>query len=145
MPHDKKGHFLKKLDEYATKDTKYGKPKNADLVNSIADIRKALLVDSFWQDNTDLIPMDEPEWCEIWLSSDEEEVLLRFQALLKKLEFEAKEGVVRFPERTVKVVKVNRHQLERLNALSDDIAEYRRAKETAVFWTEMPIKSKRNG
>lgn len=47
VAHEKKRHFLKKIEEYALQATPGGKPKNADLVNSIADLRKALLVESF--------------------------------------------------------------------------------------------------
>ena len=138
IPHEKKNHFLKKIEAYANEiDQRSGKPKNASLVNSIGDIRKALLVQSFWQDWPSLKPGAEPEWCEVWLSSHRQEVIDRFEALLTQERVEAKPGVVRFPERAVKVVHASLAQLERLTTLSDDIAEYRRAKDTTAFWTEM--------
>jgi len=137
VSNEKRGHFLKKIQEYAEKETEKGKPRNADLINSIGDIRKALLVDSFWQDLPELKPEVGPEWCEVWLSNHTPEVINRFEALLKKEQIEAKEGIVRFPERAVKVIRVSRQQLERLTILSDDIAEYRRAKDAASFWTKM--------
>ena len=137
LAHEKKNHFLAKIKEYAEKETEKGQFRNADLVNSIADIRKALLVDSFWQDPKNLIPTDEPEWCEAWLSSDSREVSERFDLLLNREHIESREGIVRFPERAVKVIHATQKQLERLTTLSDDIAEYRRAKDTAAFWTGM--------
>ena len=44
--------------------------------------------------------------------------------------------MIRFPERAVKIIHANRAQLETITRLSDDIAEYRRAKETAAFWLD---------
>lgn len=50
VAHDKKRVFLDKFSSYISDTTKKGRSRNADLVNSIADLRKALLVKSFWQD-----------------------------------------------------------------------------------------------
>jgi hypothetical protein len=137
VPHEKKNHFLKKIEAYANETTASGKPKNANLVNSVADIRKALMVDSFWTDLPSLQPGDDPKWCEIWLSSDDSKIIEAFEALLAREKITTRSGVVRFPERAVKVVYVPLRQLERLTTLSDDIAEYRRAKDTSAYWTEM--------
>ncbi len=137
VAHEKKNHFLQKIEEYAKKDTESGRPRHADLINSISDIRKALLIDSFWQDDRSLIPADKAKWCEVWLSSHEDQVIERFEALLQKEQIRVKGGDIRFPERAVKVVLANREQLQKLTALSDDIAEYRAAKETAAFWMQM--------
>lgn len=137
VANEKKSHFLKKIEEYAKKETQKGNPKYFDLINSIADIRKALAIESFWQDDKSLIPLDSPQWCEIWLSSDTDSVIYRFENLLNQLKIPSKTGVIRFPERSVKIVFVNREQLSQISLLSDDIAEYRLAKTTAEFWTEL--------
>lgn len=137
VANEKKRHFLDKIEKYATETNQYGNPKNSDLINSIGDLKKALLVESFWQDNSQLIPSTEREWCEVWLSSDSDEVRQRFESLLEREGIESASGFIRFPERTVKVILANRQELSRLTSLSDDIAEYRRAKETPAFWLEM--------
>ncbi|MFA5159746.1 MAG: S8 family peptidase [Candidatus Omnitrophota bacterium] len=137
VSNDKRNHFLKKIQDYATKTLDSGHPKNEPLVNSIADIRKALLVKSFWRDREDLIPSDEKEWCEVWLSNDKADTLERFDVLLAELQVQKADGFIRFPERIVKLVYVNKALLEKLTTLSEDIAEYRRAKETAAFWLDM--------
>lgn len=137
VAHDKKRYFLDKIEAYAI-DSSDGKRKNAKLVNSIADLRKALLVESFWIDARELIPADGKVWCEVWLSSDDSKVLSDFERLLEKEKIEASAGFIRFPERMVKVVLANRQDLEMLTKNSDYIAEYRRAKETAAFWLDMP-------
>ncbi|MCP4119407.1 MAG: S8 family peptidase [Desulfobacteraceae bacterium] len=138
VAHDKKQLFFNKIEQYANEiNSRSGKPKNNNLINSIADIGKALEVESFWLDATELIPGKEPQWCEVWLSSETKEVKERFEELLWQNEIPSRPGVINFPERAVKVVLASREQLEQLTRQSDDIAEYRRAKETAAFWTEM--------
>ncbi|MCI5144523.1 MAG: hypothetical protein D3923_03130 [Candidatus Electrothrix sp. AR3] len=137
VPNSKKETFFTKIDEYATEEnTRSGKTKNAKLIESISDIRKALEVESFWQDTKNLIPADDPGWCEVWLSSEQKEVTQRFKILLEQQQIKFKSGVVRFPERAVKIIYANHNQLETITRLSDDIAEYRRAKETASFWLD---------
>lgn len=136
VSNDKKRHFLDKIEAYAltaNNDTQ----KNANLVNSISDLRKALLVESFWIDSREYMPSDEKVWCEVWLSSDNPDVLREFEELLLDEEIEASSGFIRFPERIVKLIFASKRDLETITQLSDYIAEYRRAKETASFWLEM--------
>jgi hypothetical protein len=137
VSNDKRQAFFEKIDQYATKSNDSGKPKNADLINGIADLRKALLIESFWQDDRNLIPDEEPEWCEVWLSSDSADVILGFDRILVAQQICSKPGFIHFPERTVKLVFVSRVQLESLTRLSDHIAEYRRGKTTSAFWTQL--------
>jgi hypothetical protein len=75
VPQSKSGHFLRKVVAYATelnppKADGTTTPKNADLINSIGDIRAAI-VDSFWQDAPKRLPSETPEWVEVWLSSED--------------------------------------------------------------------------
>ncbi len=113
-------------------------PKNAKLVEGIEDVRKAI-ARSFWVDRADLFPQDEREWCEIWLrTSSENDVDRAFISLASTLEFPLKEGSICFPERIVKLAHINGDELEALQINCDWIAEFRRAKETADFWTELP-------
>lgn len=138
VSNDKRQAFFDKIDQYATQESVSGRPKNADLINGIADLRKALLVESFWQDDRNLIPNEEPQWCEVWLSSDSNDAILAFDSLLTAQQISSKPGCIRFPERAVKLVYANRSQLEGLTRISDHIAEYRRAKTTSAFWTQLP-------
>jgi hypothetical protein len=138
VPYEKRGYFVRKIHAYATQiNSRSRKPKNAALINSISDIRLAVL-ESFWRpDERSLIPGENPEWTEAWLSSDEDEILDRFESLLVNLTIESTDGVLRFPERSVKLIRVNRSQLEKLIQSSDDIAEFRMAKEVAVFYLQL--------
>jgi hypothetical protein len=137
VPNAKKELLFKQIDKYASEDNaRSGQPKNAALLESVSNIRKALEIESFWQDVKDLIPKDSPEWCEVWLSSDQDEVIQRFNTLLSQQQINSTTGIICFPERAVKIIHANRSQLETITRLSDDIAEYRRAKETSAFWLE---------
>ena len=139
IPNNKREFFFKKVEQYLTEETKNGKPKNAKLIDSIEELRTALLIESFWTDNSDLIPGEEPVWCEVWLrwNEDDKEVIHRFERLLLEQQINSKSGYIKFPERLVKLVKVNREQLQDLSRFSDDIAEYRKAKDTAEFFLNL--------
>lgn len=139
IPNEKRKHFLGKVEDYLNKETKSGKPKNTPLINGIDDIRKALLIDSFWQDDKKLIPDDnEAKWCEVWLRGDSDNILKDFELLLEKEKIGSKAGSLKFPERIVKLVHVTGSQLESITRNSDDIAEYRLAKSSADFWANLP-------
>ncbi len=134
IPNDERRFFFDKLEEYLTETPDNSKPKNAPLIESIDDIRNALLVESFWQDDKALIPKVEPQWCEVWLRDEEDNVVENFEQLLASHNIESKPESILFPERSVKLVKVSGKQLANLTLNSDNIAEYRRAKETSDFW-----------
>lgn len=133
IPNTKKQSFFKKIEKYLNEESSSGKPKNANLINSIEELRKALLIESFWLDDKNLIPEDTPEWCEVWLRGDSDEILNRFDELITRLEIMSKSGFIKFPERTVKLVQLTNQHLQNLTLYSDNIAEYRRAKVTADF------------
>jgi len=140
VPGNKEGYFLKKVGKYAEEETPKGKPKNAPLINSIEDIRLAILESSFWQDSASLLPGGKAEWCEVWLSSEVDEVKNSFCHLADVLNIEYGEGALKFPELTIILIKATSAQLANLIEASPDIAEFRRAKETARFFMELENK-----
>lgn len=137
---NKRTYFVKKFSEYLSQNTDKGNPRHQDLVASISDIRTALLVDSFWTDQTAPKPGLDKKWIEVWLRINSDEELSKFERLLTQLELEARQGVIKFPERTVKVIFATSNDLEKLTQLSDLIAEYRLAKTTSAFFMEMDAK-----
>lgn len=141
VPHSKSSHFLKKAIAYANEDNPPKKdgtttPKNADLINSIGDVRAAILESSFWQDAQDRLPGETADWIEVWLSSEDLLIVETFEALCSELQITVGEGRLTFPERTVILVLANRNQLCELIEQSDDIAEFRAAREVATFFIE---------
>jgi hypothetical protein len=140
VSNQKRKYFAKKLEEYLNQNTDKGNPKHQDLVASISDIRSALLVDSFWTDLNAPKPGFDKKWVEVWLRGDSDYDVNVFDRLLARLKLEARQGVIKFPERMVKVVFANAEDLEKLTQASDLIAEYRLAKTTAAFFMDMDAK-----
>lgn len=137
IPNGKQDYFLKKIQKYAQEETPNGVPKNANLVQSIENIRLAVL-ESFWSDNYDLLPQGvNSVWCEIWLRGTGDPVEQRFREIARELGIEVQPRSLRFPERIVILGKVTREQLVASLEYSADIAEFRRAKETARFFLEL--------
>ncbi|MBN2180426.1 MAG: S8 family peptidase [Sedimentisphaerales bacterium] len=144
IPQGKESYFLKKIQQYSKEDTKTGKPRHERLINSIEDIRLAIL-ESFWQDPLDLIPIKTAKWCEIWLRTgvtkeEAKEAIEEFKALCASLEIGYQNETLFFPERAVILVKADSKALNNLIESSDSIAELRLAKETAEFWVELSPK-----
>ncbi|MTH54107.1 S8 family serine peptidase [Bacillus mangrovi] len=138
VPKGKENNYLKKVEEYLNNETKTGKPKNQKLINSIENIKLAVL-ESFWPiSQIKWIPEGKPEWCEVWLSSDLKEVEENFRRLISQtLNLPLQKEALRFPERTVVLLKANRTQLMELILLSSDIAEIRKAAEINSFFIDM--------
>ncbi|MFA7174526.1 MAG: S8 family serine peptidase [Kiritimatiellia bacterium] len=143
VPHASRNFFLKRINDYAGHDSKSGKPKHQQLINCIGDIRQSVLK-SFWPLNERaLIPGDEALWVEVWLRCEEKQdppdsnLTASFKVLAGEQEIEVAEGELHFPERAVTLIKANRRQLEFLITASDDIAEFRLAKEVASFYIEL--------
>lgn len=137
VPHTKRGFFLRKITKYIEEeDRRSHKPKNQKLINSIADIRKSVL-ESFWQDDLNLLPKKDSLWIEVWLSSSSEDTISRFNAVVQQNNISQAEGTLKFPERAIKMIHANRDQLETLIENSDEIAEMRCAKEVASYFVEL--------
>ena len=139
IPANKRKTFLNKIKEYATEVTpKKGEFKNKPLIEGIEHLRLAVL-ESFWRiDEKELVPGEAAAWCEAWLLQENDDTEQKFRSLAQHLDIECDEGALQFPERLVILIKANRRQLVELIEASPHIAEFRRAKETALFWTELP-------
>lgn len=144
IPPGKESYFAKKVSEYLESDTASGKPKNAELINSIEDIQLAIL-EAFWIGNNTEIPDMVPKWCEAWIriplnlpEEDPYEVVKKeFVNQCKLLSIECKDEMIKFPERAVMLIKANKIQLQGLISLSQYISEFRIAAEVSQFFTEL--------
>ena len=144
IPEGQHNYFLTKLEEYATKDTLNGNPKNNDLINSIENIRLAV-AESFWQSDLALFPKETPVWCEVWLRVDKSiglvDTVASFQSICQSLGIVLKENqVLKFPERVVVLIYANQESITALIASTTLIAELRRAQETTRFWMNLSPK-----
>lgn len=140
VPAGKESLFLEKIRKYAEEETKSGQPKNKRLINSIEDIRLAIL-ESFWQSDPALIPDQTPSWCELWLRQNKDEspetVFEEMVGVCEKLGIEVKRQTLSFPERLVILIHANRDKLLELIESSNRLAELREAKKTARYWIDL--------
>ncbi len=118
---------------------RWGQPKNKKLVESITDIRRAVLR-SFWTDDQDLFP-DETEsiWWEVWLRAgdDQHGILEDFYTHAHDLELTLKPEVIFLPERTVLLSHATGQQMSQSVELLDCIAELRKAKDPPSFFIKL--------
>jgi hypothetical protein len=134
VPKGQLSHFVRKIDEYASKDTKWKRPKNAELVESISSIRLATIRD-FWTDSPDLFPeQDQPIWWEVWLQcprgKEGNQILTAFRhAVGQAIRLDIRE--VRFGEQAVLLAWCTPKEWEERPNLMDYLAELRTAKEPA--------------
>lgn len=138
IPNGMEGFFISKIAKYEAEDLKSGKPKNAPLVNSINDVRIALL-EGLWTDKLQLIPTENSKWCEAWLNvntkdKQEKDQIALFLKTLESIGIEYKRNTIIFPERAVLLINASRDQLLELMLQSDLLAEFRAGQEPAGFW-----------
>ena len=126
------------VDAYASQeDRRTGKPKNRKLVETISHIRHAAL-EAFWTDQKGLLPAPgNTLWWEVWLRAGKDGDAIRedFQAQAQRLGLRIGNQWLVFPDRTVGLAFGTRDQMAASVRLLDCIAELRRAKETAGFFT----------
>lgn len=144
IPEGKIDFFLKKIIAYRDEDTKPNKegitkPKNQELVDSIADIKLAIL-ESLWTDSKELLPknQDAAIWWEVWLRlSDKLDNLEYFKEHAQRLGFRVNPKYVKFIDRGVILVYGTKADMIRSIALLGIIAELRCAKQVGNFFTGM--------
>jgi hypothetical protein len=118
---------------------------NRPLIDTIANFHKAA-VKALW---TDMVPIPENDteiFCwEVWLTirGNRKTQLDGFRTLAKTLNIETSETFFEFRERTVLLIRATIKQLELSLDLLNNIAELRKAKTTADFFTEMKGKEQK--
>ncbi len=141
VPDGKLTAFESLVQAYLETDTKSGNPRNAPLLNPVQQIRVAAF-SALWTDDPSVLPADENEviWWEFWLPVREnrEHVFERFCSIAAMCEFEISDKKLNFPERTVLNVRASRASITNNLLLLNEVAEIRRAKDTAEFFDAMP-------
>jgi len=138
VPEGKLTYFLNKISKYRDENTPKDKPKNKDLVESISAIKLAAL-EALWTDDQNLFPEAGDEiWWEVWLRHSgkvDYEAFLRQHA--EQMGLIVSDEAIHFLDRTVLLVRATRDQIAHSVHLLGAVAELRRAKETADFFTGM--------
>ena len=134
VPESKKNSYLKKVEDYQTKETRTGKPKNEPLVASINTVRLAR-VESLFTDDQMLFPAaDQQAWWEVWLRPETRAV---FEHAAGRLNVEVRDHIVSFPEREIVIAHGTPEAMGRIIANTDAIAELRLARDTPALFMEM--------
>jgi Subtilase family len=147
VPDTAADHFLKKIEEYRTQNTKPRKPKNDTPASEarpprpknealVARIQNVALaaVRSLYTDDPSLFPAPGDRiWWEIWIRHGCVDVL---DALTRRLDIPAQTQKLVFPDREVRLVYGDEINIARLFLNSDVIAEVRRAKDTPTLFLE---------
>ncbi|MGB3588743.1 MAG: S8 family peptidase [Tunicatimonas sp.] len=141
IPEGQLSYFIDKVEKYLTEDTKGGNPQNKALVESVSQIKAAVLRD-LWTDHTGFPEEDEEIWWEAWLrygknDDEQNDRIEQFQRQATTANLKVGEQVLGFPENTVLLLKGTAAQLSESVFLLDSLAEIRKAKETAEFFTNM--------
>lgn len=133
--------FLNKIQTYLNpeNDSELGNPRNTKLLNNIAEIQQATLA-SFWQEDEIEFPNQNQEvWWEIWLRREDTRNDVREDEGIINMFFdniiEVAERRLLFPEHIVRMVKTTARILSTTILYSDKLAELRKPKEAADFFT----------
>jgi len=136
-------HFLKKINEFQTKITpKKGNPKHQSLFANIDQLLVSEL-SSFWNEPPGIpFPNDQNDhWWEVWIRKktiepDQSQDLGKVYQQLKTVGATISSATLEFPEHYVLMVKGSTTQLSHLLFL-DNLAELRKLRETAEFFTSL--------
>jgi hypothetical protein len=146
--------FLRKIEDYIHKTTELtyhedgsvkggGNPYNLSLIANIDQIRAATL-QSFWQEPESAFPaIDEYTWWEIWMNRASNEVLVNPIQLITEITqgqgIQVSSRYLAFPEHYVFLVRGSAAQLGVTILYTDRLAEIRKPRETADFFTNMDV------
>ena len=139
VPDGKLAHFEKLIQEYIEekRDRNDHIRDHKKLINTIQQIRVASLR-ALWTDDPGVFPAtdDETFWWEVWLPirDDRSATVTTFRRLAETQGFKIASGELRFPERTVLLVRTSAQNMSNSMMILNSIAELRRAKETAEFF-----------
>jgi hypothetical protein len=136
VPDGELPHFATRFQQYAVEKTKKGEPRHKDLVDRIAALRRATLR-ALWTDASEVYPADdEVVWWELWLRRQDGRELERLLELAALVEFTVGERRLAFDDRIVVLVHGTAEQLATSIEVLNDVAEVRRAKDTAAFFED---------
>jgi hypothetical protein len=136
VPDNKMVRLLRVMEAY--RDATPGKRDNKKLIESIANIKLATLYE-LWTDDADLYPLPNTTFAwEVWLRRPEEGESAPIERLRKAagdFGYDIISNVLTFVDRTVVLVRGTREQLSLSAEVLGIIAEVRKAKVTADFYS----------
>jgi hypothetical protein len=134
VPEKSADFFAKKIDDYRTKETKTGKPRNEALIARIENVRLAAVRSHFTDDLAYFPQAGRQAWWEVWVRDGRLETL---RHVARRLNIALKDHAISFPERDVVLALADEATMARLIDNSDAVAELRIAKDTPTLFVEM--------
>ena len=130
-------HFFERFQQYTEETTRKGEPKHRDMVDRIKNLRKATL-QALWTDSTESFPNeDETIWWEVWLRRHDGRELQRILEFADQAGLDVGDRRLGFDDRIVVLVKGAADQLSASLDVLNDLAEVRKAKESATFFVDV--------
>jgi hypothetical protein len=134
IPEGRTKHFFTRFRQYATERTAKNQPRHKDMVDRIAILRLATLR-ALWTDATEEYPDENSNvWWEIWLRRHDGRELERLTEFAGLTQIELSPRRLQFDDRIVALARATPRQLSGSIDVLDDIAEVRKAKESAAFF-----------
>lgn len=138
VPDGQLKHFLDRLEKYALgTPKKKGERRHEDMLDRISSIRLATLR-ALWTDLPDTYPEDDEQiWWEAWLRRHDGRELERLLEFTAAIEAEVSDRRLEFDDRIVTLLRATPRQLAQSIDVLSDLAEVRKAKETAAFFADL--------
>lgn len=138
VPEGKLSAFESRIRDYLSKNTRWGGPKNASLVNAIDSFRSGAF-DELWTDVAEPPAETEARWFQLWLRIGPKAPAMarqEFEETAARLGIELEPGYLPFPGRIVVAAYTTRARLEEAIELLDTLAEIRGTQPTADFFLQ---------
>jgi hypothetical protein len=131
-------HFITRFDQYARERTKKkGEPRHKEMMDRIGALRLATLR-ALWTDAAETYPGDgEAIWWEVWLRRQDGQELQRLAEFAGLADIQLSDRRLEFDDRIVILAYSTAERLAESLDVLNDIAELRRAKESAGTFADM--------
>ncbi len=138
VPYGKVKHFLKRFESYSKTTPKSDRERRYEgMIDPVATLRLATLR-GLWTDTSEAYPgEDEKIWLEVWLRRQDGNELERLMEFAAAQEIEVASRRLMFDDRVVTLVCSTPRQLAASIDVLNDLAEVRKAKETATVFVDM--------
>jgi hypothetical protein len=141
VPDGELRHFFSRFQQYANERTAKGEPRHKNMIDRIASLQRATLR-ALWTDDGQVYPVDDESiWWEVWLRRHDGRELERLHEFAELVGLEIGARRLAFEERIVVLVRGTPRQLSGSLDVLNDVAEVRRAKETAGLFRDAPAEA----
>jgi hypothetical protein len=132
VPDGQLKHFITRFQEYATSRTRKGEPRHKDMLDRVAALRRASLR-ALWTDSAEEFPAEtDTIWWELWLRRHDGRELERLIEFAGFVGLEVGQRRLGFDDRLVVLARAAAQQLAASLDVLNDLAEVRKAKESAA-------------